>query len=305
MAKKFIYFFILISLTFCFPALTYAQEASVQLSSGDLSSLKPQETFTVDITVDNIDNLVGGYIVINYDSTLLQVEGKTLNLQDTTDFTSLEGITNTSLKDSEGSVLLVFGLDKNIAPLSGSQTIGTITFKALKKGSSTISIGSESILVTEDLNMTLNEVTFTSNSINYTVLGTGGVSGTITDSNNSPISNATVEVVKGESIVTTTADSNGVFNINNLVEGNYTLNIKCDGYYEYSQDITIIDGQTENVISELTVEGDVNNDCIVSLEDLVLTANEYGNTGNNSFDVNKDGIIDILDLIFINRRLTE
>ena len=51
---------------------------------------------------------------------------------------------------------------------------------------------------------------------------------------------------------------------------------------------------------ELTeLKSDVNGDGIVNLQDLVLTALNYGQTGQNPADVNGDGIVNIEDLILV------
>ena len=44
------------------------------------------------------------------------------------------------------------------------------------------------------------------------------------------------------------------------------------------------------------LEADANNDGVVSIDDLVLVASNYGGTGQNAADVNGDGVVDIDDL---------
>ena len=45
------------------------------------------------------------------------------------------------------------------------------------------------------------------------------------------------------------------------------------------------------------LEGDVNNDSVVNIQDLVLVASKLGETGQNAADVNGDGVVDIRDLV--------
>ena len=45
------------------------------------------------------------------------------------------------------------------------------------------------------------------------------------------------------------------------------------------------------------LEGDVNNDSVVNIQDLVLVASKLGETGQNASDVNGDGVVDIRDLV--------
>ena len=46
-----------------------------------------------------------------------------------------------------------------------------------------------------------------------------------------------------------------------------------------------------------TLEGDVNGDGVVNIQDLVLVASKLGQTGQNTADVNADAIVDIRDLV--------
>ena len=45
------------------------------------------------------------------------------------------------------------------------------------------------------------------------------------------------------------------------------------------------------------LEGDVNNDGIVNIQDLVLVASNFGQTGVNAADINADGVVNITDLV--------
>ena len=45
--------------------------------------------------------------------------------------------------------------------------------------------------------------------------------------------------------------------------------------------------------------GDVNNDGVVNIQDLVLVGANFGKTGENDADVNGDGVINIVDLVLV------
>ena len=45
--------------------------------------------------------------------------------------------------------------------------------------------------------------------------------------------------------------------------------------------------------------GDVNNDGVVNILDLVLAGSNFGKTGENSADVNGDGVVNIVDLVLV------
>ena len=44
---------------------------------------------------------------------------------------------------------------------------------------------------------------------------------------------------------------------------------------------------------------DVNKDCVINIQDLVLVATHFGRGGGNVADVNSDGRVDIIDLVLV------
>ncbi len=55
--------------------------------------------------------------------------------------------------------------------------------------------------------------------------------------------------------------------------------------------------ETERVMPQLTE--DINGDGIVNIQDLVLVAAQFGQTGENIADVNEDGVVNIQDLVLV------
>jgi hypothetical protein len=75
------------------------------------------------------------------------------------------------------------------------------------------------------------------------------VSGVVTDAtDNSPIANATVELIKSDSSLapfTTVTRSNGSFSVNNVPAGKYSLNITSVSYTNYKKEITVNGSNTD------------------------------------------------------------
>lgn len=313
MKRYFIIIFILILIISS--NISFAQQQPyIQLNSQNLTSLKVGDTFTVNIDIKNISDFIGGKIIIKYDPNLISINNKNLTLTNITDFSNIEGVNNDSLIDGNGTAIFIFGLNSNVSPISGDISIGSITFDVINKGQGTISIESESKLISEDIYGNLQELTYSLNNLNYNVLGVGSLSGITKTLSSAPINGALVELVQNDTTYySTTTSTDGTFNIENIVEGNYTLKVNCEGYKEFSQDISITDGSNINLNIALTkiVDGDVTEDELVTLEDLVFVANYYGlasgdlNWDENCIkaDVNKDNKVDVLDLIYINRRI--
>ena len=56
---------------------------------------------------------------------------------------------------------------------------------------------------------------------------------------------------------------------------------------------------TEDSDCSVTNTKDVNKDCVINIQDLVLVATHFGRGGGNAADVNSDGSVDIIDLVLV------
>ena len=61
--------------------------------------------------------------------------------------------------------------------------------------------------------------------------------------------------------------------------------------------VTTEDG--ESVTCSTNISEDVNKDCVVNIQDLVLVATKFGNRGGIPEDVNGDGTVNIVDLVLV------
>ena len=57
----------------------------------------------------------------------------------------------------------------------------------------------------------------------------------------------------------------------------------------------------ESIIQPISNTTDVNKDGIVDIEDLIVVATNFDKTGPNAADVNGDNVVDITDLIMVAR----
>ena len=77
---------------------------------------------------------------------------------------------------------------------------------------------------------------------------TGGVSGTVLDENNAPVTNALVTVASPSAVSHTTTDTAGKFGFLALIPDTYTLSVEKQGYEPYSQSgITIVADQNQTL----------------------------------------------------------
>ncbi len=90
-------------------------------------------------------------------------------------------------------------------------------------------------------------------------------------------------------------DENGYYEFNSIPEGVYSISCNlCQ-----IDDINVVDGKFISLFTTRTLEGDVNADQRVDINDIALMAQKYHTTGSGVMDVNHDNIIDIFDLVSV------
>ncbi len=62
---------------------------------------------------------------------------------------------------------------------------------------------------------------------------------------------------------------------------------------------TVITEDGESITCSTIISEDVNKDCVVNIQDLVLVATNFGKSGGDASDVNSDGRVDIIDLVLV------
>ena len=106
----------------------------------------------------------------------------------------------------------------------------------------------------------------------------------------------------------------GTFGVDRVSDTEITIELTFDGNFQTDTHLTftvdadaIADYNGPALTAEVPVtaglEADANNDGVVSIDDLVLVASNYGGTGQNAADVNGDGVVDIDDLTTVTSAL--
>ena len=104
-----------------------------------------------------------------------------------------------------------------------------------------------------------------------------------------------------------TVDTFGVDRVSDTtvtIELEFSGNFQTDSRLIFTVGTDAIANYTGSALTaEISVtaglEADANNDGVVSVEDLVLVASNYGQTGTNSADVNGDGVVDVDDVLVV------
>ncbi len=115
--------------------------------------------------------------------------------------------------------------------------------------------------------------------------GKGTITGQATDRNRDPLVGARVELKPlGQTAVT---DAQGQFTIANLDPGKYTLTVSYVGFKNFSKEVNVTSGRTENVAAELEIE-------TVSQEVIVRGEREHGEIEALNREITADNIVQVL-----------
>ncbi len=291
----------------------FAEGSDLQLRVASNSVLLGED-IEIEIIVTNVVDLAGAEIILNYDSSKMEFKSKTVNL-DTNTYIDLQNH-GSALGDSDGNTKLIFGLKKNSDLLSSSGSLeislGTITYTALEAGDAEFTINNVSKIVKYDgvggyiyetINLPLSPTT-----INIYIKGS--IAGIVTLDDSFDAQGSTVTLLKDAvEIQTTTVNAEGSYAFTGLDDGLYTVKISMKGYLDGEGTATVAGGSDETLDITLNrVVEDVDRNGSIGLEDLVEVGNLFKlNKGETGFkedsDVNNDDTIDLLDLIYITRKI--
>ena len=106
----------------------------------------------------------------------------------------------------------------------------------------------------------------------------------------------------------------GTFGVRRVSDTEVTIELEFNGNFQTDSRLIFTVGAgaivgysgsalTAEVPVTAGIEADANNDGVVSIDDLVLVASNYGKTGQNAADVNGDGVVDIDDLTTVTSAL--
>ena len=106
----------------------------------------------------------------------------------------------------------------------------------------------------------------------------------------------------------------GTFGVDRVSDTEVTIELEFNGNFQTDSRLIFTVGAgaivgysgsalTAEVPVTAGLEADANNDGVVSIDDLVLVASNYGKTGQNAADVNGDGVVDIDDLTTVTSAL--
>ncbi|MEM1551129.1 MAG: cohesin domain-containing protein [Candidatus Bathyarchaeia archaeon] len=285
-------------------------------------TLVPGKTFTINITIENVEDLYSYAFQLKYEPPVLTCIGVYVNpVLNETNFTS-----NFSVNDGEGKIKVEVAYYPPANPISTTAKLAlvTLTFKIDTWGISNLTLQETSLTdpqgkpiphETESgyfqsvirniaiINVEANPITIYENykvNITVTVLNKGD----LTETFNVTIyyDNTIIQKVKIENLP---SKENRTFiiqwNTMGLSPGKYTIKAEAQPvpYESDLTDNTYIDGTVT-----INITGDINGDGIVDIYDIVIVGLAFSSKpGDPNWDpradLNQDGQIDIFDLVLV------
>ncbi len=178
----------------------------------------------------------------------------------------------------------------NDTPIQVSGTVNDSTARVNVNGVQGIVSGNTFIATGINIKEGLNTITavatdnkgqIASNSITITLLTKGTITGTVKDStSNLPLPDTIVTVLDVFKTITTTTDSNGVFSITGVTQGNFTARFEKSGYISQTVNGTVSAGQTLTLNIRLTQVPPLHITITSPQDGAVLNASPISVTGN-------------------------
>lgn len=293
-----------------------AEGASLEITT-DKDELNVHARVHAYILAKDIEQTAGADIFLYYDPSKLKLISKNIEFSEEEYIDIQDHIAE--IADEDGTVRIAFGLKKNVLLLAGHEKrLGTLVFEAIERGDTQIIVGGESRLVEEvttEGNVDYQysrPLVYISKSIvikeEANVLGT--IRGSVALSDHEDAVSTEVILFQGDTEVKRTfVQEDGTYGFTDVANGDYILRIKKLGYQEYSQTILINNEKTVIVdINLARIKEDVNRDGFVDISDLVVVGARYGIEKDGEgwladADLNQDGKIDLLDILYISRML--
>ncbi len=308
MRKVSLYTLVLFSIFLLFPIMAQAEGSSLTLVSSR-HNLGVGEEFSMEIVAENIEDIAGADLMLEYDGEKLLLISKEFILSQEKYFDLQEF--SDQMKDESEKVRMVFGFKKGMELLTGEKiAIAKVTFRTKEEGMAEIKLSNQSKLVTELENGYVYAVmTIPSEPTKISVVRKGQISGKVQLSDQADF-HTRISLLQNEQVIENVlADEKGDFVIDGIEDGEYRVRIHQLGYKDVEENIIIENGNHVTLNHVLQrIKEDVNRDGVISLEDLVAIASRYeliihSEDWLEDADLNKDGTIDLLDVLFVGRKL--
>ena len=254
-------------------------------------SIYPGDSLTLNLRVDNAQDLYGLQITCAVDPTVLAWENAQFG-----DFFSAPLIGASEFDSETGIWLGAVSQKFPAAPLAGDGLYATFEFKVIGSGSAKISC--EPLASDKDgfeLAMLSAEATLTIDTI------MGGIEGLVAYQGRTDHAGIAVSV-EGSRIGSLLTDNSGKFLTPDLNKGDYGFRADAQLHLPSCTTVTVVGGQTTAIEQTFLAGGDTDDNDEIRINDATLIGSNFGLSSQSSpamnakADINADGEVDVKDL---------
>ena len=268
---------------------------------GSASNVTVGDEVIIDISLESFQDLYGVEIEFSFDPTLLQVQddkpgtvgtqiapGNMPNPQ--------QGfVVQNAVDNQAGTIAYAVALLSPSPAANGNGVLARIRFKAVAAGTSVVAI-TRAVFVASDSCCLL--VTTVNGTVATSSASGGSVTGRVRIQGRTNFSGVMVSI--GGRQATTASD--GGFTISGIVAGTYTISASFATYLDSERTgVVITTGNTTSVPEVTLLAGDIDDNCVINIFDLVALGSQYGTSppGDPRADYNQDGQLNIFDLVLL------
>ncbi len=264
---------------------------SMLVAAIDNSTIYPGDPISVNLTLQNANDLYAAQASCTVDPTILEPQGGVYgNFFDPVNRLEIP----IQVDAASGSWTGAISQRNPAPPLSGNGLFATINYAAQSPGTTSISCDP---LISDQDGFT-QPVTFTGTDI--TVLPFAMVNGTAQYQGRTDHSGITITAT-GPVVRTATTDASGNFTLD-LKAGTYTVTASAEGYLTKSTTVTVASGESVTLPATTLQGGDPTGDNVIDIGDAALVGNNFGLTvppGDARADINGDGVVNVQDLAIL------
>ncbi len=270
------------------------------------SIVSTQGAFDVGVSLQNMKDLYGAAVRLQYDASKLEVVDMDPNTEGVQVLPGdwLKGIQlKNEVDQNQGLISFTAAQVGDVEGVNGEGVLATIRFK-VKEGVTGIAELTPIVEEIQLLNSNNESIEFEAQSVVIEITRGVSIQGKIQTpafQGLSDLSGFTVRLMNGQQVLgQTITNRNGDYSLSATTAGSYVLAIAKDGYLRAGAQVAVSGEQAEMPSLTLYV-GDFNQDGAIDIVDITLMAKEFEKpvtAGNEIFDVNKKGdVIDLFDLV--------
>ena len=265
------------------------------------STVSVSGTFTMEIRIDDIENLYGAQVELSFDPTIVEVvdaydfaPGVQIEVGD---FPVPDVVLQNAVNNSTGGIAYIISLQGPKPPgVSGSGVLARIVFHGLEEGTSEVEF--TRVILADPQSVEIEALS--RDGLIVVQQATGTVSGKVILERRASNAGASVAV---DGLSATTPED-GSYTVASVPPGEHTVSVSRMSYLRTWREVTVTAGETLNLPDVTLLGGDVNKDDHIDHADGILIGQAWNSTPTSPrwderADITDDDAVNILDMVAV------